>query len=161
MSIQNLFMDHPIDFEKRCKTRITVGILMIALGLLTLILAAVGTNLPILYLEQGAGSFIQKFYLFLGIGILAAGVVRAIRYCQILKNPEMKKARGTWEADERNRLLGLRAWSYAGYTMFLLLYLGILAGGFIGKTVMIVLVTVELVFMLVLLIFKYILRNAM
>ena len=78
-----------------------------------------------------------------------------------LKNPELLKKGQVAEDDERNRLLGLRCWAYTGYAMFLVLYVGMLIGGFISPTVVVVLQTVLAVYALLLLVFRTILARCM
>lgn len=78
-----------------------------------------------------------------------------------MKNPDLKRKQEIMETDERNRELGLRCWAYSGYTMFLLLYLGILAGGFVSMTMVCVLLTVLGVYGLLLIVFRMILQRRM
>ena len=73
----------------------------------------------------------------------------------------MRKQQEVAENDERNRLLGLRCWAYTGYTMFLLLYVGILVSGFVDRTAAMVLLTVTGVYALVLLVFRIFLQKVM
>ncbi len=44
------------------------------------------------------------------------------------------KKRKIREMDERVRTIGTRSWAYAGYSLFLLLYAGILVSGFVSIT---------------------------
>ena len=58
-------------------------------------------------------------------------------------------------------MLGLRCWAYAGYSFFLVLYVGMLFAGLISKTVLSVLLVVGAVFAALLFIFKLVLQKAM
>ena len=44
--------------------------------------------------------------------------------------------REIYESDERNRMIGLKCWSYAGYAMFILLYIALLFAGAVNVVVM-------------------------
>lgn len=161
MWLNQLFTETPFDFEKRCKNRITLGIFFAVLGLITLLLAPVSRQFPVLYLEPGHDTFVPGFYNGLGFGLLAAGIMTVVRNRRYLTNPQLKKSREIYETDERNRMLGLRCWAYAGYSMFLALYIGVIISGFISITAMKVLLAVAAVFSLLLLIFRRLLQASM
>ena len=161
MWLNEMFIDSPIDFEKRCKSRITLGFVLAALGLAAVIIVMLVDHLPILYLEAGGSDFMEGFYVGAGGGLLGAGLVTAIKNMRYLKVPELKKRQEIIETDERNRMLGLRCWAYAGYSFFLVLYVGMLFAGLISKTVLSVLLVVGAVFAALLFIFKLVLQKAM
>ena len=157
--LNNYFFDSPIDFEKRCKNRILLGIVFLFLGILTLIAWSAGSSwLPVLSPDPEAAEHIAAVYLPLGA---AAGIIRIRKNRILLKNPELRKKEEIRETDERNRVIGLRCWAYAGYAMFLLLYIGILAAGFFSLTVLNVLLSTLGVFALLLFIFRLILQRCM
>lgn len=159
MWLNQLFTDTPINFEKRCKTRITVGSLAAVLGAATLLLPL--PALRPLFLDPGYQDHVTSFYTGIGAGLLAAGLMIVWKNLRYLKNPELKKKREIYETDERNRMLGLRCWAYAGYSMFLVLYLGVIVSGFISLTAMKVLCTVAAVYALLLLVFRRLLQSVM
>lgn len=161
MWLNHLFTENPIDFEKRCRGRIALGIFIAALGALTMLLSPIVKHFPVLYLEQGHRGFVPGFYTGIGLGLLAAGVLTAIRNRRYLHDPKLKKTREIYETDERNRMLGLRCWAYAGYSMFLALYAGVIISGFISLTAMKILLAVAAVFSLLLLIFRRLLQANM
>lgn len=162
MFLNTLFYDAPVDFKKRCRMRIFVGAAFLILGGISVIAAALfGNGIPVAYLEPGARTFIPDFYTWTGIGLMAGGAVSIFRNCRYLKREELFKKRAVEESDERNRLLGLRSWAYAGYTMFLLLYLGVLVSGFISKTAVVVLLTVIAGYAAMLFFFRLILSRIM
>ena len=148
MRLNTLFTEEPIDFESRCRTRIKVGLGITVLGLLSLAVMALGGQ-------------DTAFYGSLGAGLMAGGILSVRRNRRYLKDPALRKQQEVAENDERNRLLGLRCWAYTGYTMFLLLYVGILVSGFVDRTAAMVLLTVTGVYALVLLVFRVFLQKVM
>ena len=148
MRLNTLFTEEPIDFESRCRTRIKVGLGIAVLGLLSLAVMALGGQ-------------DTAFYGSLGAGLMAGGILSVRRNRRYLKDPALRKRQEVAENDERNRLLGLRCWAYTGYTMFLLLYVGILVSGFVDRTAAMVLLTVTGVYALVLLVFRVFLQKVM
>ena len=148
MRLNTLFTEEPIDFESRCRTRIKVGLGITVLGLLSLAVMALGGQ-------------DTAFYGSLGAGLMAGGILSVRRNRRYLKDPALRKRQEVAENDERNRLLGLRCWAYTGYTMFLLLYVGILVSGFVDRTAAMVLLTVTGVYALVLLVFRVFLQKVM
>lgn len=148
MRLNTLFTEEPIDFESRCRTRIKVGLGITVLGLLSLAVMALGGQ-------------DTAFYGSLGAGLMAGGILSVRRNRRYLKDPALRKRQEVAENDERNRLLGLRCWAYTGYTMFLLLYVGILVSGFVDRTAAMVLLTVTGVYALVLLVFRIFLQKVM
>lgn len=161
MWLNRFFTETPIDFEKRCKTRITLGIFITLLGVISLLMASAFRHMPVLFLEPGHSTFVPGFYNGLGAGLAASGIITIFRNRRYLSSPELKKSREIYETDERNRMLGLRSWAYAGYSMFFALYLGVIISGFISVTAMKVLLAVAAVFSLLLLIFRRLLQSAM
>ena len=130
MWLNQLFIENPIDFEKRCRNRIVYGICFILLGAAAIGLSfAVRNHAMVMYLEQGYKDFMPGFYSGTGFGLAAAGVISIMRNLKYLRNPELKEKRRIYETDERNRMLGLRCWAYTGYTMMISLYIGILISG--------------------------------
>jgi len=152
-----------MDFTKRCKLRIVYSIVLIILGLLALAVSSgYGTIIvPMTPVTEESLDFIRGFYTGIGFGLVAAASITIFRNIQLLKNKELQKARALYENDERNRLIGTKCWAYAGYAMFLFLYVGILVGGMISMTVLKVLLCVLGAYGGFLLIFRMILRKVM
>ena len=74
MWLNQLFIENPIDFEKRCRNRIVYGICFILLGAAAIGLSfAVGNHAMVMYLEQGYKDFMPGFYGGTGFGLAAAG----------------------------------------------------------------------------------------
>lgn len=162
MFLNNLFYDSPVDFKKRLRTRIMIGVVFMVLGGISVAAAfLLGSRIPVFSGETGAGTFIPDFYTWTGIGLMAGGIITIFRNYRYLKHEETLKQREIEECDERNRLLGLRCWAYAGYTMFLLLYLGVLIGGFISEMAVMILLLVIFVYAVLLFLFRLILSKIM
>ena len=156
MWLNRLFYEEPIDFEKRCRRRIAFGIALAIVGVFAVMLAV-----PVSGRLAGIDAFIPDVYRWTGIGLAAGGAATAVRNWRYLRNEDLKKTRAVEETDERNRLLGLRCWAYAGYTMFLFLYVGMLVSGFYSAVVMKVLMAVAAGFALLLLVFRALLQRCM
>lgn len=157
MWLNKLFIEETIDMERRCKQRIMIGIILMLLG------AASGVAAYICLGEAakgGRGADVET-YVVTGLALIAAGVMSVMKNLRCLKDENLLKERALVENDERNRMMGLRCWSYTGYTMFLLLYIGVLVSGFFNEIVMRTLLAVIGVFALVLLIFRRYLGRVM
>lgn len=124
MSLQN------INVEKKLKTRILYCVLLILLGIASLIIS-MGDVLPLKISE-----YVTGFYTGIGFALIASGILTIVRNVRILKNPALLKERSIYENDERNRMIGLKTWSYAGYAMFILLYAGMLVAAFISELIL-------------------------
>lgn len=162
MLLNNLFIDSPINFEKKCKTRITASCFLMALGVITITLSFLaGDQIPVLYMAADHYDFIPGFYMGTGFGLFFAAAATIIKNVRYLKKPEIRKEREIYETDERNRMLGLRSWAYAGYTMLLLLYIGILISGFISILILKTLLIILAVYVVVLFVFRMILQKTM
>ena len=162
MLLNNLFIDNPINFEKRCKTRIIASCLLLVLGAVTIALSFLaGDHIPVLYMTADHYDFIPGFYMGTGFGLLFAAIATIIKNVRYLKKPDLKKEREIYETDERNRMLGLRCWAYTGYTMMISLYIGILISGFISMTVTKTLISVAAFFAVLLLVFRRLLQKVM
>ena len=162
MLLNNLFIDNPINFEKRCKTRIIASCLLLVLGAVTIALSFLaGDHIPVLYMTADHYDIIPGFYMGTGFGLLFAAIATIIKNVRYLKKPDLKKEREIYETDERNRMLGLRSWAYAGYAMLFILYIGILVSGFISIIILKTLLVILAVYVLVLFIFRMILQKTM
>ena len=162
MLLNNLFIDSPINYEKKCKTRITASCCLMALGVITIALSFLaGDQVPVLYMAADHYDFIPGFYMGTGFGLLFAAIATIIKNVRYLKKPDLKKEREIYETDERNRMLGLRSWAYAGYAMLFILYIGILVSGFISIIILKTLLVILAVYVLVLFIFRMILQKTM
>ncbi len=124
MSLQN------INVEKRLKTRILYCVLLILLGIASLVIS-MGDVLPLKISE-----YVTGFYTGIGFALIASGILTIVRNVRILKDPALLKERSIYENDERNRMISLKTWSYAGYAMFILLYAGMLVAAFISELVL-------------------------
>lgn len=162
MWLSQLFIESPINFEKRCRNRIITGMIAALLGAVALGMAFISrSHVMVLYLEPGYREFVPGFYGGTGVGLMAAGIMTAVKNRRYLKDPELAKVRKIYETDERNRLMGLRCWAYAGYTVMIVLYIGILVSGFISLTVSRTLMVVIACYAVILLVFRRLLQKAM
>lgn len=152
MLFEQLFGHGTMNFEKRCRVRIRAGMGAVLLGCISIAAAFAGGKAA-----EGMG----QMCIWFGIGLVVGGFLKVARNRKILKNPELKKSREITETDERNREIGLKCWAYSGYTMFLLLYIGILAGVFYSEMIAQVLLVVTAVYALLLLIFRWLLEKSM
>lgn len=115
---------------KKTKFRIAFSVVLIILGAASLY---VGTSVT---LASGNSEYSSGYYVGLGCGLIAAAVITIIKNVRLLKNKEALAEREIYEADERNQMIGLKAWSYAGYAMFLILYVALLFAGAINVIIM-------------------------
>lgn len=116
--------------EKRLKLRITYSAILIILGVLSIY---IGNFVP---LASGNADFSAGFYNGVGFGVIAAAIITIVKNIRLLKNAEALKQRKIYEEDERNRLIGLKTWSYTGYAMFIILYIALLIAGAVNVEVM-------------------------
>lgn len=126
MLVQNVKIGNTI--EKKIKNRIIYCVCFIVLGVISLIVGNV--------FSAELSEYVKGFYTGVGGGLIAAGVISIVRNILTLKNSEKLKEKEIYENDERNKMIGSKTWSYAGYAMFIVLYAGILVGGFIGDLVL-------------------------
>ncbi len=160
--MKQYFLGNEIDFTKKCRLRIWAGAGFVLLGALALAaLTVYRFDFPVFYLEEGHQDFVGGFYCGTGFALIASGLITIFKNWRYLKKKELGKKREVYELDERNRMIGLRSWAYAGYTLFLFLYLAILVSGFLSMTVLKVLLAVMAVFGLTLFFFSLILRKLM
>lgn len=141
--------------KQKIKIRMLCCVLFMLLGAASLY---VGTCVP---LASGNSDYSSGYYVGLGFGLIAASVITVIKNIRLLKNQDALKQYEIYESDERNRLIGLKCWSYAGYAMFILLYIALLFAGAVNVVVMNTLLVILAVFALCLLISKCILKRIM
>lgn len=153
MLINNVKLGKSI--EQKLKLRISFSVVLLFLGGASLY---VGTCVP---LASGNADYSSGFYVGLGCGLIAAAIITIIKNVRILKNKEALKQREIYESDERNRMIGLKCWSYAGYAMFILLYIALLFAGTINVIVMNTILVILAGFAICLFISKLILNKIM
>lgn len=141
--------------EKKIKLRMVYCVLLIVLGIISLY---VGNFVP---LDSGNADYSAGYYTGLGFGVIAAAAITLVKNVLLLNNAEKLKARAIYEADERNKMIGLKTWSYAGYAMFILLYIAQMVAGVFNVVVMNTLLVVLAVFALSLFVSRVILTKIM
>ena len=144
-----------MSIEKKIKVRIIYCVVLIVLGIASLY---VGYFVP---LNSGNAEYSSGYYTGLGFGVIAAGIITIIKNVLLLKNPEKLQEREIYEADERNKMIGLKVWSYAGYAMFILLYVAQMIAGIFNVIIMNTLLVVLGVFALCILVSRIVLNKIM
>lgn len=142
-------------FEERMKIRNLYCVLLIVLGVASIVVSMIGVTLP----ENQ--DFSLGFYSGLGFALIVSAIITLIKNKRMMNDPEKRKAREIYEKDERNRMIGLKTWSYAGYTMFVLLYVAMLVAGMINTVVMQTILIIIAVYALCILIFTKLLQKNM
>lgn len=163
MILTNLFGGSSMEFTKKCKLRIAASVVLILLGVTALAAASMhGTMIHTAVSESAEGSdFVRGFYTGIGFGLIAAASITIYRNYQYLKDSGKRKVRELYENDERNQLIGTKCWAYAGYALFLALYVGILVAGFVNELILQVLLAVLAVYGFFLLLFRVLLQKVM
>ncbi len=109
-----------MDFKKKIKVRLLVGIIYIVLGIAMAIVAVV---------SKTENQFISAF----GFALTVIGIVRIRNYFLITKNDETLKKQEIIETDERNVSIVNKARS-AAFTVYILLAgLSVIAMGLLNK----------------------------
>ena len=116
--------------EKRIKNRIIYSVCLAVLGVISAVIG-VGGFLPV-----ELSDYLSGFYSGVGTGLIVAAIITIIRNIRTLKNEKLLKEKEIYENDERNKIIGLKTWSYTGYAMFIILYVGLLVAGFISEMVL-------------------------
>lgn len=152
-----------IRFIRRCRLRILLGTAALISGTaaLTAALTSAAGNLPILYLEPESRSFMTSFCYGTGLGLIIAGVLLILRNRSCLKDPERMKQQEIREFDERSQAIGTRSWAYAGYSLFILMYIMVLISGFISILMVKLLLCIMAAFAGLLVIWRIILSRRM
>ena len=140
-------------FEERMKLRNVYCVALIFLGIISAVLGTVGVNVA----EKH--DFSSGFYTGVGFALIASAIITLIKNKRLMNDPEKRKEREIFEDDERNKMIGLKTWSYAGYTMFVILYIAMLIFGFFNTVIMMTLMVTIGVFALCILIFTKILKK--
>ena len=141
--------------EKKIRIRIIGAVLLAILGFTS---ACAGIYVPAI--SDGIHHF-SEMYVGIGCGLVAGGIIKVIRNVRLLKNKNALKEREIFESDERNRLIGLKSWSYSGYVMFVLLYIALLVAGAVNELIMCTILVILGVFAVCLLVTKCILAKIM
>lgn len=69
---------------------------------------------------------LDSYWSGMGSGLIAVGVIFLLREIKYRRNPEYKEQVDTATNDERNKYLGMKAWSWTGYaTVLTLAFAGI------------------------------------
>lgn len=143
------------NITQKIKIRIIYAVILVVLGIASFY---VGLCVP---LASGNSDYSSGFYTGVGCGVIAAGIITIIRNLRLLKNKEALKRREIYESDERNRMIGLKCWSYAGYAMFILLYIALLFAGAVDVLVMNTILVILVAFAICLFVSRLVLEKIM
>ena len=88
-----------------------------------------GTVLIIL----GCFAKIDDYWSGMGGGLLAVGILQLIRQIRYKSDVAYQEAMDTKRGDERNRFLGMKAWSWAGYLFVLIAAIGSVVFKLLGE----------------------------
>ena len=93
--------------------RLIASVIELALGAVLIILGCLGR--------------IDDYWSGMGGGLLAVGVLQLIRQLRYKNDTAYQEAVDTERDDERNRFLGMKAWSWAGYLFVIVAAAGSIA----------------------------------
>ena len=96
--------------------------------------------LSALYFVTGASIFIygefatiDSFWSGMGTALMVVGALQTIRLVRYNTNPRYKEQTDTAVNDERNRFLGMKAWSWAGYLFVIIAAAGSIVFKLLGN----------------------------
>lgn len=135
--------------------RIIYSALLTILGIASLY---VGIHIP---LASDHTAYSSEFYTGIGVGLIVASITKIIMNVRLLKNKDALKRREIYESDERNRMIGLKCWSYTGYAMFIFLYIALLFAAAMNVIVMQTILLILAAFAVCLLVSRCILKRIM
>ena len=97
---------------------------------LSIFWAVVGLVLTVLSVTEVLDSSI---YSGMGGGLMAVGVLQAIRNVKYRKDADYREKIDVEANDERNRFLRMKSWSWAGYIAILVECVGVIVAIILGK----------------------------
>ena len=122
-------MNDTMKFKKKLYLRIGVGAILFLTGITLSVFVWCIQNGIIQTVESGV---IQMWNYYSGIafGISAAALVKIGQNSYLLRNTNAFEKRMLEETDERNRYIGLKAWSITGYIMIYVIFISSFIAGF-------------------------------
>ena len=144
-----------MNIEKKIRLRMVYCVLLVVLGVVSLLVAHFVT------FNTGNADYSQGYYTGLGFAVIASGIITFVKNLLLLRNPVKLKEREICESDERNKMIGLKTWSWAGYVMFILLYIAQMIAGVFSVVVMNTLLAVLAVYALCLVVCRVVLSKIM
>lgn len=78
---------------------------------------------------KGVSDYMVGFYSGTGVGLFFAGIILLISHYRLLKNEEKLKENRLKESDERLKEISQKAFKVATFTMFIVMYVGIMVMG--------------------------------
>ena len=76
---------------------------------------------------------IDSYWSGMGAGLLGVGIVFLIRQIRYKTNAEYKEEYDIEVSDERNRFIGMKAWSWAGYLFVMIAAVGSIVCKLLGR----------------------------
>lgn len=76
---------------------------------------------------------VDSYWSGMGAGLMGVGIVFLIRQIRYNTNAEYKETYDIEASDERNRFIGMKAWSWAGYSFVMIAALGSIAFKLLGR----------------------------
>lgn len=143
------------NITQKIKLRIMYAALLAILGIASFY---VSICIP---LDSGNSDFSSGFYTGIGTGLIFASIISIFKNIRLLKNKDALKRREIYESDERNRMIGLKSWSYTGYAMFILLYAALLFAGAVNVLIMKTILAILAAFAVCLFISRCVLKKIM
>lgn len=70
---------------------------------------------------SGSFGMIDSYWSGMGGGLIAVGIMFLFKQLKYKRNPEYKEQVDTATNDERNKYLGMKAWSWTGYATVIIL----------------------------------------
>lgn len=132
------------EYRRYLQRKCVVLRVMLALGIITLMAAL----LPV-WRERDVEEYTLGFCTGLGTGLMLGAVILLSRIRRILSDSQRLHQERLKACDERNREIARRAWSVAGITLFVAVYLIGIIGGLFYPVLTKVLLFVVLLFLLV------------
>jgi len=144
-----------MNIEKKIKLRMIYCVILVVLGAVSLYVG----NFVVVNLSDA--EYLSGYYTGFGLAVIASGIITIVQKILLLRNPEKLKAREIYESDERNKMIGLKTWSWAGYAMFILLYIAQMVAGLFNVVIMNTLLVVLAIFALCLFVCGVVLKKIM
>lgn len=144
-----------MNIEKKIKLRMIYCVILVVLGVVSLYVG----NFVVVNLSDA--EYLSGYYTGFGLAVIASGIITIVQKILLLRNPEKLKAREIYESDERNKMIGLKTWSWAGYAMFILLYIAQMVAGLFNVVIMNTLLVVLATFALCLFVCGVVLKKIM
>lgn len=130
------------EFAKKLKRRITYNIGLLFLGILTIAVSIIVNANDIKFQND----FLNGFYMGVGSGFTACGIILLIRNVHILKSKKSFRKNKIEEQDERNLLIRDKAIKAAVFLVLICIYIALLVAGIFSMVVFYTLFAISILF---------------